>query len=82
MLFLASFTEYLGDGGATRLAEATGVTQHTISSGKKVLKGSDISTPNIGKQRVRAEGCGRKSIVEKNPKIVQMLEGLLEGNTV
>ncbi len=37
-LFLASFSEYLGYGGATKLSEVTGVSQQTISVGKKELK--------------------------------------------
>lgn len=85
-LFLASFAEYLGYGGATKLSEVTGVTQQTISAGKKDLRDS-LSDDNEavvvrGRQRVRAEGGGRKSILEKNPEIVKILEGFLDSSTV
>ena len=72
-LFLASFAEYLGYGGATKLSEVTGVTQQTISAGKKDLRDS-LSDDNEavvvrGRQRVRAEGGGRKSIFSRRKSV-------------
>lgn len=84
-LFLASFAEFLGYGGAAKLSEITGVTQQTISAGKKDLKASTTTkeSPNSSaKQRVRAEGGGRKSILEKNPDLIPILEGFLDSSTV
>lgn len=83
-LFLASFSEFLGYGGATKLSEVTGVSQQTISAGKKELKLGQIDRGNTdnGNRRVRAEGGGRKSILEKHPEIIGLLEGFLDGSTV
>ena len=85
-LFLASFAEYLGHGGATKLSEITGITQQTISAGKRELRGAVVSEDDgktaHNRQRIRAEGGGRKSILEKNPGIVRILEGYLDSSTV
>lgn len=84
-LFLALFADYLGYGGATRLSEATGISQQTISAGKKDLKktvSDDTEQPCKGNKRVRAEGGGRKTILEKNPEMEKILEGLLDSSTV
>ena len=71
-LFLAAFSDYLGYGGATRLSEITGITQQTISSGRKELrslKAGEYELPRTrktesGSKRIRAEGGGRKSYAE------------------
>ena len=85
-LFLASFAEYLGHGGAAKLSEITGITQQTISSGKKELRRTVVSEDDgktaHNRQRIRAEGGGRKSTLEKNPEIVRILEGYLDSSTV
>ena len=83
-LFLASFAEYLGRGGAARLSEATGVTQQTISAGRRDLERltADGGGAVPDRRRVRAEGGGRKSFLEKNPEVAGILEGLLDGSAV
>lgn len=89
-IFLASFSEYLGYGGATQLSKITGVTQQTISAGRKELKSmksGEYELPRTrssekGSKRIRAEGGGRKSYAEKHPEVLDALDGLLDGNTV
>ena len=89
-LFLAAFADYLGYGGATHLSEITGITQQTISAGRKELKAIKAGeyelprskTTESGSKRIRAEGGGRKSYAEKHPEILDALDSLLDGNTV
>jgi len=89
-IFLAAFADYLGYGGATRLSETTGVTQQTISAGRKELNSirrGEHQLPRMtegdsGSKRIRAVGGGRKSYAEKHPEILDAIDALLDGNTV
>ena len=87
-IFLALFAEYLGHGGAKRISDATGVSQQTISAGKKeaaAMRSGEICPKERApgeRRRVRAEGGGRKRYVDKHPEVVQALESLLDGSTV
>lgn len=92
-LFLAAYADYLGVGGATHLSEISGISQQTISHGRKQLEtirdeNNVISdnykrnTTESGARRIRAPGGGRKTILEKDPTIVDDLDKMLDGYTV
>lgn len=83
-LFLGSVSIATGFGSASMLSEHTGVSVHTISTGRKDAE-SAFRDPKArpiadGTRRVRAEGGGRKSIVEKDPTLVTNLMGLINGS--
>lgn len=85
-LFLALFSDFLGRGSVKELSNLTGVSEQTISAGRKQLDDLTVdprarpSSEDNG--RVRAEGGGRKSILEENPEAKGVLLGLLDGNTL
>lgn len=85
-LFLASLSNYLGYGSARILSEMTGITQQTITAGKKECKTcvlDPMARPDSDTEiRVRRPGAGRKSLLELNPEIEEKLYFLLDGNTV
>ena len=83
-LFLGSVSNAVGFGSVSMLSEHTGVSMHTISTGRKDAE-SAFRDPKArpiadGTRRVRAEGGGRKSIVEKDPTLVTDLMGLINGS--
>lgn len=81
-LYLAAESESLGRGGITKISELTGVHRNTISAGIKDLN-DDIALKikKDGSVRVRNEGGGRKSILEKQPEIKEALIKLVENNS-
>lgn len=80
-VYLAAESESLGRGGITRISELTGVHRNTISAGMKELNDDVvIKTKKDGNLRVRNEGGGRKSIVEKQPEIKEALRKLVENS--
>ena len=84
-LFLSSMSDYLGYGSAKELSELTGVSEHTISKGKKefadVVIDPRARPRNSDTGRVRAEGGGRKSVLEKYEGLQKYLEGILSHDT-
>lgn len=68
----ASEAKTLGYGGISAVSKATGLSRTTIYAGLVELELEDNSILN------RKPGGGRKSIVEKQPIILQELEGLLD----
>ncbi len=61
-----------GRGGVTVVSKITGISRQTIYKGLEEI--GDNSAPD----RVRRKGGGRKRLVEKSPKIVDVLEELIE----
>ena len=66
----------LGRGGISAVSRETGVSRVTITAGIKELREQSASASR--KDRVRREGGGRKREIEKQPGLVQALEGLVE----
>lgn len=80
--FLSSMSKCLGYGSARELSELTGVSEHTISKGKREVSDAPIdprARPKAGTGgRIRAEGGGRKKITEKNPEIIAAIDRMVE----
>ena len=73
-VLFGSAAEAMGHGGIAFVNEVTGSARNTITSGMN----------DIGKEhgdRVRVEGGGRKSKVEKNPLLLESVENLVRGST-
>lgn len=80
--FVAILSQCLGYGSATEISELTGISERTISKAKKEFNDAPNdprSRPKaVSGKRIRAEGGGRKKIVEKQPEIKQAIEKLVE----
>ncbi len=90
--YLASEAIALGKGGIKIISEISGVHRNTIGAGIKELSGKDKTTiPSITtnstdsqceekkeRERIRASGGGRKSIVETQPDILDALERIVD----
>lgn len=74
-LWAGAEAEAVGDGGITAVARATGMSRTTIRAGREELRKGLTSGDVV---RVRRAGAGRRPIEEKEPEIVEALEGLLE----
>lgn len=67
----------LGRGGIAAVAKATGISDRTIRNGIRELREGD--TPPAGRQR--RVGGGRKAAKQKDPGLLDALEGLVEPAT-
>ena len=67
----------LGRGGIVAVAKATGISDRTIRNGIRELREGDA--PPEGRQR--RIGGGRKSVKERDPKLLDALEALVEPTT-
>ncbi len=76
-LFAANEALVVGWGGVTLLSEITGLTRNTITLGIKELQGERIVDP----ERLRTPGGGRKSVIEKDPKLLESLDRILDPAT-
>ena len=85
-IFLGAYSKCLGRGGITDLSNLTGVSRATITTGQKDI--SKIKPDPRGRGgdpasfRIRAEGAGRKTSIQKYPGIKEALLLLLDGNIV
>lgn len=68
----------LGWGGVSKVCNLTGMSHHTIDKGIDEIKDLKKNRPI---ERLRKEGGGRKKITDKNPKIRQKIEAILDENT-
>ena len=75
--YLAAEANSLGRGGVGAVARAAGVSQSTVSAGRREL--ADPSTVPEG--RVRRPGGGRKPVEEEQPGIAEALERLVDGDS-
>jgi hypothetical protein len=78
-LVAAAESEAIGYGGVTLVARATGVSRRAITEGMKELRqpgsaGEDRSTP----VRVRRKGAGRRRNADKDPRLVEDLDRLVD----
>jgi len=62
------------------LAQATGIARNTIAGGLHELKRRG-RPPKLARERVRRPGGGRKSLTERQPKLLSKLECLVEPTT-
>lgn len=73
-LWAAAEASALGHGGIAKVSRATGISRPTIAAGLEDLADSSLANT----KRVRKAGGGRKRTVDKDPTLVQDLEGLIE----
>lgn len=64
----------LGHGGATRVAEATGLSLPTIRQGLRELAAGTPLVPG----KLRRPGGGRKALTDKDPTLIAALDALVE----
>src|SRR3954463_7976575 len=74
----ASEAEALGWGGASAVAKATGISRTTIRSGIAELH---RPAPEPPPARTRKPGAGRPRLAERDPKLLDDLDSLLEPAT-
>ena len=79
-LWAAVEARLLGRGGISTVARATGLSRTTIYQGLNELAQSG-SGAGLRRERVRAEGGGRKTLTEKDPQLLARLERLVEPTT-
>jgi hypothetical protein len=83
-LVAAAEAEALGYGGATAVAEATGVSRRAIRVGREELFGARprmVAVAGPRRARVRKPGGGRKRTIEKDPGLRDDLESLVDPMT-
>ena len=76
-LFLASEAISYGRGGIAEVMRITGVSRNTIKRGIEELN----SREDLGENRVRRYGGGRKLIEEKYPDIGEEIVKIIDGST-
>ncbi|MCX6631372.1 MAG: ISAzo13 family transposase [Candidatus Solibacter sp.] len=78
-LVAAAESEAIGYGGVTMVARATGVSRRAITEGMKELRQPE--SPHDARStavRVRRKGAGRKRSADKDPRLVQDLDRLVD----
>jgi len=68
----------LGWGGISAVAEATGLSRVTITSGIEEVKTRQESLEEPSNVRIRRPGGGRKRLTETDPKLKKALESLID----
>ena len=66
----------LGYGGVSRIQRASGLSRKAIANGIR-----EITDGRAMPGRIRRSGAGRKNIVERDPKLLAMLDRLIEPET-
>lgn len=67
----------LGFGGVTLVHQACGLSRQAITRGMHEIQTGKV----LGAGRVRRAGAGRKSILSGDPKLLQALDAMIEGDT-
>jgi hypothetical protein len=80
-LLAAAFARAIGDGGMTRVTEATGIRHKRIVAGKRDLEELAAEEGSLPRTRVRRPGGGRKAVEVDDPQLVEALESLIEPTT-
>jgi hypothetical protein len=70
----AAIADTLGYGGISTLSRITGMSRTTITLGRKELEDSE----ELGKDRVRKKGGGRKKVTDKDQTLMNDRESLIE----
>ncbi len=71
----------LGHGGVARVAEVTGLSRRTLHRGLAELARPRGRAPARPLDRVRAPGGGRKTLTDRDPRLLTDLEALVEPTT-
>ena len=72
-LVAGAMARLVGRGGATRVAEASGMSRNTVISGRRSAESGELPTG-----RVRAEGGGRPRLIDVDPDLLLNLDDLVE----
>ena len=67
----------MGRGGILYVCKLTGMSHHTVIKGMREVR----NTKREPITKLRKEGGGRKTIIEKNPEVKKDIENILEENT-
>jgi DNA-binding phage protein len=73
-LLAAAEASVIGRGGIAKVSRATGISRPTIAAGLEELGDPSLADT----KRVRKAGGGRKRTIDKDPTLLQDLEGLIE----
>jgi DNA-binding phage protein len=73
-LLAAAEASAIGHGGIAKVSRATGISRPTIAAGLEELADPSLADT----KRVRKAGGGRKRTIDKDPTLLQDLEGLIE----
>lgn len=76
-ILLSKAAEVYGYGGKAHIVSLTGTTYPTLNAGKIDSDNKEL----ILSDRIRKEGGGRKSIIERIPGITDIIEQIIDGNT-
>jgi len=74
-IWAASEAQLLGHGGVAAVSKATGLSRVTINFGLNELQNKALS---FSPEKIRRNGGGRKKLIDKDPKLLDDLEKLLE----
>jgi hypothetical protein len=74
-IYVATEAEVLGHGGIAAVSQVSRMARSTISRGLQELRG-EVSSAD--ESRVRRPGAGRKSVIEKDPRLMGDLKSLVE----
>ncbi len=77
-IYAATEARTWGRGGIAAVAEVSGLARSTIADGLKELRGE---LPSAGPSRIRRPGGGRKSLVQKDSRLMEDLESLVQTGT-
>ena len=80
-LWAAAEARSLGHGGVARVAGVTGLSRRTLHRGLAELEAAKGRAPVLPAARVRAPGGGRKKLMQRDPKLLEDLEALVEPHT-
>lgn len=75
-LWAATEARAIGRGGISRVAEATGLSRITIRAGLDELQAAGGDDDRAG--RIRRPGGGRKPLTEHDPKLLGVVEALVD----
>lgn len=77
-MWAATEASYIGHGGVSALSIATGLAESTIRAGLREMKNQPNDIIKPGSRRIRRKGGGRKPLVEKHSKLLDLLDALVE----
>jgi hypothetical protein len=77
-IYAATEARALGRGGILALSKISGLARSTIARGLREIR---QEIPSADPSRIRRPGGGRKSLIEKDPRLTQDLESLVEPST-
>lgn len=78
-IYLSAEADSIGWGGKTKIARLSSVTRRTITKGGSEVLGDKTE---VGKNRIRRVGGGRKKVVEQQPEMLEAIEEIVSAHTL